>query len=55
MSAADVAEYLKDFAKEMTSEVKSEIRDAVNEIISPDLNALATRKNSPPDAFERRQ
>lgn len=41
VSAADVAEYLKEYSKEMTSEVKLEIREMVNAVdglMSPDCN-----------------
>lgn len=57
VSAAEVAEYIKDFSKGITSQVKSEIREIVN-VMNENENNLhdlqyTSRRYSPPDIFEK--
>lgn len=61
VSAADVAEYLKEFSKGITSQVTSEIREVVNVMNTDseynssqlDLHQYALRRLTPPDIFDK--
>lgn len=61
VSAADVAEYLKEFSKGITSQVTSEIREVVNVMNTDSANGEhnsqldfhGLRRFTPPDIFDK--